>query len=173
MEILNYGLFWRRDEVVWTPGTGNKFELLGRRGATRNTLKVADFQFQQGIYILYGPYGPYYVGLANAESEFRGLGKRLKEHTYDEHKDNWDRFSWFGFKKVCSTKANKEGIINVQTNIAKVKQGDTNDSIKDVEALLIRAMGCSANLLEMKFTVDERWEQVTLDKREYYVNKLK
>lgn len=113
------------------------------------------------------------MGLVNAECEFRGLGKRLKEHTYDEYKDNWDRFSWFGFKKGCSTKANNEGIINVQTNVAKVKQGGTNESIKDAETLLIRVMGCSAYLQEMKFTVDERWEHVTLDKRDYYVNKLK
>ncbi|MCQ2286864.1 MAG: GIY-YIG nuclease family protein [Bacteroidales bacterium] len=172
MQIQNYGLFWRRDEVEWNPGTGKSFELLGRIGSNRPNVKIADFKYQQGIYILYGTYGPYYVGLANAGSENRGLGKRLLEHTMDEHSDSWDRFSWFGFKKVLA-KSSTEGILEVQANLASVQQINPNDTIKNVEALLIRAMGCSGNTREMNFTTEQKWEQVTLDERKFYIDKLK
>ena len=53
MQIQNYGLFWRRDEVEWNPGTGKKFELLGRIGEKRSILQIADFRYQQGIYTFY------------------------------------------------------------------------------------------------------------------------
>src|SRR6476659_4998696 len=98
MVIQSYGLFWRRDEVTWHPGAGKKkaFRLLGRRGTNRPGLRLSDFRDQQGIYVLYGNYGPHYVGLTRK----RGLGQRLKDHTGDEHWDRWDRFSWFGFCQV-------------------------------------------------------------------------
>jgi hypothetical protein len=85
------GLFWRRDEVDWTPGRGTKggFRLLGHRGVNKSVLRVTDFCDQLGIYILYGNTGAYYVGLARTGK----LGGRLKNHTEDEHKDKWDRFS--------------------------------------------------------------------------------
>ncbi|WP_295038018.1 hypothetical protein [uncultured Fibrobacter sp.] len=170
MQIQNYGLFWRRDEVEWNPGTGKKFELLGRIGEKRSILQIADFRYQQGIYILYGSYGAYYVGLANSSK--RGLGKRLEEHTVDDHWNSWDRFSWFGFKKVLS-KPNKEGILSLQKTLAENKWSNPNITIKNLEALLIRAMGCFGNTLEMNFTPEQKWEQVPLKEREYYINKLK
>ena len=65
MSIKSFGLFWRRDESDWTPGTGAKgeFRLLGRSGKILPGLRVVDFNEQLGIYILYGNHGPYYVGL--------------------------------------------------------------------------------------------------------------
>ena len=172
MQILNYGLFWRRNEVDWNPGKGKDFELLGRIGVNRPNIQIADFRLQQGIYILYNSYGPYYVGLANAGGERRGLGDRLREHTTDAHKYNWDRFSWFGFKRVCITKKNSEGISRPQVKIATTKITDPSDAIKNVEALLIRAMGCYGNTLQMNFTDEEKWEQIELYNRNYYVSKL-
>lgn len=99
MLVQEYGLFWQRDEVNWWPGSGKKgnFRLLGRIGKHRPNLMVADFRFQQGVYVLYGNHGAHYVGLAEAE---RGLGERLKDHLSDDHHDAWDRFSWFGFRPV-------------------------------------------------------------------------
>jgi hypothetical protein len=95
MIIQSFGLFWRVDEINWFPGRGTKgtWRLLGRRRAS-GTLELADFTDQTGIYILYGNYGPYYVGLTRR----RGLGRRLKDHLRDAHMGKWDRFSWFGFK---------------------------------------------------------------------------
>jgi hypothetical protein len=94
MFIKNFGLFWRADEIDWAPGKGSKgvFRLLGRRGINNPGLRLADFRYQKGIYILYGNHGPYYVGLTKR----RGLGQRLKEHLADQHAGQWDRFSWFG-----------------------------------------------------------------------------
>ena len=63
MFIKCYGLFWLRDEVDWTPGTGGTFQLLGRQGKNFGTVRVADFRQQTGIYILYGYHGACYVGL--------------------------------------------------------------------------------------------------------------
>ena len=96
--VKSCGLFWLREEVDWKPGNGNKkaFHLMGRIGANRPGIRIADFRRQQGIYILYAPHGPYYVGLTVAQ----GLGKRLRDHTEDAHKDKWDRFSWFGLRNV-------------------------------------------------------------------------
>ena len=170
MQIQNYGLFWRRDEVDWNPGKGKTFELLGRIGAKRPSIQIADFRYQQGIYILYGSYGPYYVGLANRDN--RGLGKRLEEHTKDYHCDNWDRFSWFGFKRVLSKK-NNDGFLTLQESLPEVQMSNPDITIKNVEALLIRAMGCVGNTLEMHFKPEQKWEQIALDEREYYVDKLK
>jgi hypothetical protein len=70
--IRAYVLFWRRDEINWSPGSGQRdeFQLLGRKGTNRGTIRLADFRKQVGIYVLYGNYGPYYVGLTRR----RGLG---------------------------------------------------------------------------------------------------
>ena len=100
--IKSFGLFWRADEVDWNPGKGAKgaFRLLGHRGVNLPGLRVADFRYQQGIYILHGNHGPYYVGLTKKQ----GLGKRLKDHLTDDHADMWDRSSWFGFCSVLKGK---------------------------------------------------------------------
>ncbi|MGN8160395.1 GIY-YIG nuclease family protein [Salinisphaera sp. SWV1] len=89
----------------WFPGTGNKdsFRLLGRQGKNRPTIRLADFRYQQGIYILYSNHGPYYTGLTTEQ----GLGKRLQDHLSDAHADKWDRFSWFGFKSVLTRAGNR------------------------------------------------------------------
>jgi hypothetical protein len=137
MSIRCFGLFWRRDEVDWTPGSGAKdgFRLLGRSGKIHPGLRVADFWEQLGIYILYGNHGPYYVGLTKKGE----LGGRLKDHTKDEHKDEWDRFSWFGFRKVL-TGTDDDGLCNL-ANMAQTQFGNPISDIKDIEALLVRAMG--------------------------------
>ena len=81
--INAYGLFWRADEVNWHgEARGPKFRLLGRIGAAVPRLRLADFRTQSGLYILYGNYGPYYVGLTQ---EAR-LGSRLAAHILrDQH----------------------------------------------------------------------------------------
>ena len=101
--ILNYGLFWYRDEVDWEPGGGGRFHLLGRRGVNRGSLSVVDFRWQQGIYILYGNYGAYYVGLTR-----EGLGNRIKDHLLRQSPIGLESgFSWFGFRSIlCRTDDN-------------------------------------------------------------------
>lgn len=109
MFIKNFGLFWRTDEVDWHPGRGARgaFRLLGRQGTHLSGVKLADFRYQHGIYILYGNHGPHYTGLT------QGLGKRLQDHLEDDHTDQWDRFSWFGFKQVLKS-VDDHGICNLK-----------------------------------------------------------
>lgn len=153
--IQAYGLFWRRDEIDWNPGKGKRYEwrLYGRRGANRGTLRVADFREQFGIYILYGSYGPHYVGLTRK----RGLGNRLKDHTMDEHKDSWDRFSWFGFRKVL--KAQNLYRVHKLGRMAIEKPANLDFMIADIEALLIRSMALR-NVNHMNFVLAEEWIQI-------------
>jgi hypothetical protein len=73
MLIKSYGLFWNAKEIKWNPGPGKGdiFRLLGRRGNHLPGLRITDFRYMQGIYILYGHHGPHYVGLTRKQ----GLGK--------------------------------------------------------------------------------------------------
>ncbi len=150
-----FGLFWRLDEVNWTPGKGNRkeFRLLGRRGRNRPGLLLADFRDSPGVYILYGNYGPYYAGLTHQQS----LGKRLKDHLFDKHKGRWDRFSWFSFRQVLTSK-DSNGMQRIG-RMPTVRSSDPQKAMKDIEALLIKAMALT-NIAQMNFTHADEWAQV-------------
>lgn len=167
MLIHAYGLFWRADEINWAPGSGRKGEfcLLGRKGANRPNLRVADFRKQRGVYILYGNYGPYYVGLTRK----KGLGNRLKDHLSDDHRKKWDRFSWFGFCNVQKTK-NDKGFQNL-ADIPSGKRVSPDKVIKDLEALLIKAMALE-NIADMNFSNADEWFQIKHDEVESYCDKV-
>lgn len=47
-----------------------------------------------GIYILYKDEAVYYVGLTT-----RSIRGRLRKHTRDRHKNNWDKFSFYQIPK--------------------------------------------------------------------------
>ena len=167
MLIRSFGLFWRQSEIDWNPGQGTKgaFRLLGRRGMNSPGLQVADFRNQQGIYILYGNYGPYYVGLTRKQ----GLGKRLKDHLTDKHRDQWDRFSWFGFRALL--KADPTTGITPLRPLPEVTLGSPSKAIADMEALLIKAIGPS-NYADMKFQSASQWMQIESHQSEHYLNKI-
>lgn len=167
MFIKCFGQFWRADEVEWNPGKGARgaFRLLGRQGANRPGLRVADFRQQQGIYILYGNHGPYYVGLTKKQ----GLGKRLKDHLTDQHAGQWDRFSWFGFCTVLAG-TDKLGLCKLK-EMAEVAVGSPNSVITDVEALLIRSMGLS-NINQNNFSKAGEWAQIKAHEVERYMGKV-
>lgn len=167
MLIRSFGTFWRASEIDWTPGKGKKgeFRLLGRQGVHSPGLQLSDFRHQQGIYVLYGNYGPYYVGLTRKQ----GLGKRLKDHLFDKHKGQWDRFSWFGFRSTL--KPNKTSGLCPLRELAEVSFGSPGQAIADMEALLIKAMGTS-NSADMKFQKATRWLQVERDEVDYYTQKV-
>lgn len=167
MFIKSYGLFWQRDEVDWSPGKGKcgAFRLLGRQGAHNPKLRVTDFRYQRGIYILYGNYGSYYVGL----SDKQGLGKRLKDHINDHHDGNWDRFSWFGFNPVLKGK-DQYGFCKLKESVG-LQFGSSSTIIRDVEALLIRAIG-GYNISQTKFSNADEWFQVKRDETEKYLSRI-
>jgi hypothetical protein len=174
MLIQSFGLFWRADEIDWEPGRGGRgadgipqFALLGHRGTNAPGLRLVDFWDQRGIYILYGNYGPHYVGLSSE----RGLGKRLKEHRHDRHAGLWDRFSWFGFRRVLSER-NVAGLSELGA-VASVKTVEPRAMIREMEALLIHAMGL-ANINTTRFpgAPGAEWKQVLRLERGILVPKL-
>ena len=167
MLIRSYGLFWDATEIEWNPGKGkgDVFRLLGRRGTNLPGLRVADFRYMQGIYILYGNHGPHYVGLTRRQ----GLGKRLKDHLSDDHGDAWNRFTWFGFQKVLE-RQDEAGIRDIG-ELAAMRGGAMNDMIGDIEALLIRAMGLT-NKAQMNFADATEWEQIKGHEVERYLEKI-
>jgi len=168
MLIKSYGLFWSANEIDWFPGNGTKgaFRLLGRRGVKTANLELADFRDQQGIYILYGNFGPYYVGLTRKQ----GLGKRLQDHLGDQHADKWDRFSWFGFRDLL--KASKTTGLRPLKALPEVQLGTPTNAIGDIEALLIKAMGLT-NIRQMNFHRAEEWTQVQEKDAERTLNRAK
>lgn len=126
---------------------------------------MADFWEQRGIYVLYDDYGPHYVGLARLQA----IGKRLRQHTKDTHRDSWDRFSWFGFKRVQKGK-DGQGLQNLGQMPTSLLSG-SDDMIGDVEALLMLSLGTvrRGNKQTMKFKNAAQWEQVPLDACERFL----
>lgn len=168
MRVTSYGLFWRWSEIEWNPGSGNKnsFCLYGRIGSNRGHIRIADFRHQQGIYILYDSYGPSYVGLTRNQ----GLGQRLKDHTNDHLSSKWDRFSWFGFRLLQEPEP--------PSRVYKLGESegdfteDTDTTIGDLEALLIRAIGPKSNRAHMKFKRAKEWTQIEYDRVDQYLERL-
>jgi hypothetical protein len=163
VSIVNYGLFWQREEVNWNPGTGGRFRLLGRQGENRPGLRVADFREQSGVYILYSNYGVFYVGIVTQAR----LGIRLRDHHNAHGYDEWDRFSWFGFRSV-DDRPDDNGICE----LGDMRYLSADDWIRDIESLLIRAMGPSGQRVE-NFRHEERWEQVAEIDAEHYLSRTR
>lgn len=168
--VRSYGLFWSRWEVDWTPGSGNaqSFRMIGRVGKYRPSLRVADHREQRGIYVLYDDYGPYYVGLARDQD----IGNRLRAHTRNRHKNNWDRFSWFGFRRVL-TGTNADGT-NKLGKVPGRLLTESKWTIGDIEALMIQTLGTQhrGNRQEMRFAAAERWEQVMEHEADLYLDRV-
>src|SRR5713226_3354851 len=139
--ITSYGLFWDLDETEWLYRDRGKRRgrLLGRlrkKGAGL-WLHSADFWSQSGIYVLYGNYGPYYVGVS------KELGKRIHDHVRDQHTGKWDRFSWFGFREVLADRdADSFLRLGKAERYATVKLSKAR---ADIEAILFRAFQGSGN----------------------------
>ena len=151
MLIQSYGLFWDRDGVEWSPGSGTRRHLWGRRNKYRPALRVGDAWGQHGLYVLYSYTGPYYVGIARRQT----LGKRLADHTRDDLYD-WRRFSWFGFLPM----SDEPGEISQPDHDAESMKAPTRDElIADMEALLIKSMG-TFNINNLNFRDATEWDQI-------------
>lgn len=148
-----YGLFWQRSEVVWSPGPGNSWQLLGRRGRNRGTVAVCDFRQARGFYVLFDDYGASYVGLARGRE---GIGQRLKHH--ETNRSDWSRFCWFSFDDVEEVRA--EGWCTVKRRDA-VSSVDADTAVRELEALLIQILG-TRQQNQMRFLEGTPWHQVTL-----------
>ena len=125
INVCAYGLYWERDKVNWKPGSGRPRGLWGTAG---DGTKPVNFSNQAGIYVLYNGMTPLCVGRTFAED--RALITRLVSHHGDDRKGaRWDRFSWFGFRRV-----GKDGqLAAANTNVS------TDLLITFLEAVMIEA----------------------------------
>lgn len=163
MLIRSYGLFWDRDEVDWTPGKGNSRHLWGRRNSQPGKLRVADVWNEKGLYVLYSNTGPYYVGLVRNQA----LGTRLAQHTFDAHKKNWVRFSWFGFYPLTDD----PWAVNTPDQHQKPVTATVDVMIGELEALLIKSMG-TFNLKQMSFKAANEWKQIWYGETDEWLGKI-
>jgi hypothetical protein len=116
---------------------------------------------------LYGNQGAYYAGLTRKQT----LAKRLQQHLKDEHEGKWDRFCWFGFKQVLKAR-DGNGLQRLKAKMPAQKSIDPHTVIKEMEALLIKAMALT-NRADSKFVVAEQWEQVKLIDRDKLLARLR
>ena len=135
-----------------------------------NSLQVVNFWDQRGIYVLYNDHGPYYVGKAFDQA----LGVRLRQHRKEAspHAGRWDRFSWFGWRRVLKG-SDKSG----RQRLGQVPEGvlaDSRGSVADIEALLIEALGTRwvGNARSESFSAAVKWEQVHWSERDEYLSKV-
>lgn len=151
MIIQNYGLHWRRDQVVWgTPGHGNQGHLTGRSSREAKGLHI-NFRSQSGIYILQEGFRPLYVGQSGKGTQ--RMFARLKGHTRNHLAERWDRFSWFGIYPVVGGE--------LKLNI-KVEKISTNIySILDhLEGVLISITEPPLNRQGARFGEAEQYKQI-------------
>lgn len=90
--VTSFGIYWDR-EAEW-----NTTELYGEHlpdSAGKKQTGVVNFANQHAVYLLHHDREIIYVGKTVC------LASRLHEHTASPTLHNrWDRFSWFGFRKV-------------------------------------------------------------------------
>lgn len=151
MSIAAFGRFWDRDLVDWHTSA---WRLLGRRGLNTGTIRVVDFRFARGIYVLYNEVGVYYVGLATGK---QGIGGRLRNHLDDDHWSRWSKFSWFSFDSP-KTKPDSDRTYSVAQS-GRVRM-DTPLLIRDMEALLQVATQPHGNRNQTQFQNGSEWTQV-------------
>lgn len=134
MIIRNYGLFWRRNKVHW--GTGGNLGHLQGVLASNITSDPINFRHQIGVYALYDDnFNLVYVGQAGSGDS--DLFSRLKQHKRNRLAERWERFSWFGIRKVNSNGMLAEG--GVSKNIM------VKDALNHMEAILIEVTEPSHN----------------------------
>lgn len=131
--IQTIGLFWRPDHVFWGAGS-QAGKLLGVL-ASNTTSDAIDFREQSGIYVLYSEFKPIYVGQAGSGNQ--KLFARLKQHRNDDLSDRWDRFSWFGLRRVLSNGDLSKENQAAHPEIAVV--------LNHIEAILIHAVEPALN----------------------------
>jgi hypothetical protein len=159
--IRHYGLFWRiapdraSVDLRGRPSTQKAAGRAAARIAGDSSLldvlhdrPSVNFSQQSGIYILYGDYGPMYVG----KSWDNDLGGRLNDHL--RNKKKWDRFSWFGFWPV-RLNGRKWQVSPADAESLRI---EARGAVRDVETLVIRGFGLT-NVRPGHFTGAVEWIQ--------------
>lgn len=161
-----YGYRWKRNAVNWelnrgrrARGAGNPKQLLGKRlDAKKSDATEVDFATQVGLYLLHKGDQTVYVGrVQRAKNEKRGLYDRLREHTKDKLKDDWDEFSWFGFNAV-----GKDGKVSPKHYIPSLIGNEDNllQIITTIEAVIINGTRPRGNNRRGDLTRNLQYDQV-------------
>jgi hypothetical protein len=87
--VQAFGMYWERSLIAWK----NNPKLFGIQQT--GALPV-NFSEQRGIYLLHDGSSVVYVGRVIDQS----MGNRLFQHNSDRLRGRWNRFSWFGLRKV-------------------------------------------------------------------------
>jgi len=147
-----YGMFWERDQVNWSPGSGpNAWQLLGRVHKNKPSLRACDFRRAQGFYVLFDEFRAIYVGLARGP---QGIGARLRSH--DDQRDDWSRFCWFSFDDVVSSLPDGWSVVKRRDAVRNVS---SETVLRECEALLITILG-SRDQNAMRFQGATKWSQL-------------
>ena len=93
------------------------------------TSDAIDFREQSGVYVLYAEYQMIYVGQAGVGNQ--KLFNRLKQHTRDALAGRWNRFSWFGIRRVLANR-------NLSAE-KDAKHTTLENVLNHIEAILIHA----------------------------------
>ncbi|NHA66846.1 GIY-YIG nuclease family protein [Phycicoccus flavus] len=173
--IRAYGMFWHAEEVDWTgEESSRRLELLGRYGERQPKIQVSNFWDQQGIYILYNDYGPYYVGRTVGAG--MNLGLRLRQHWHgtngSPHQGKWDRFSWFGWRGTLSG-VDPRGLRKLRATPSTLLT-DSTDTVNDLESLLIYALGTInvGNRRQETFRAAVEWKQIRWSDHDDYMRRV-
>lgn len=101
-----------------------------------NTLKTfaKKFQIKTGFYFLYKSNELYYVGIGN-------VFKRLTDHTKDNHKDKWNKFSFYITEKIEHAKEIETIIqrnlkLAGNTKIGRLKAKSLSQNINALDTML-------------------------------------
>ncbi len=132
--IEAYGRFWNRDLVKWDGKKGDPRSLAGtlkrkKEGKPDITIETNCWD-QEGIYVLYDGYDLVYIGEGNSTP----LGARLSHHRKDHLKDRWNKFSWYGIRKINDSGTLKKHPVTG----TKIRNKDyIKDYITSLEAIAI------------------------------------
>jgi len=160
-----YGLHWARSQVDWPSGDRRPWQMLGRVGQRRPGLRVCDFRYAAGVYVLERRGRPIYAGLARSGE---GFGARFVRHTRDDLK-NWTHFSWFSFDQVWLDEQRKTypgypmgwALVHPRDELGRTEM---RTIVGELEALLVNLLydgRALVNIQRPRFLRAQQWEQVT------------
>lgn len=150
--ILAYGRHWDPRQIQWS--TGDNWQMLGRIGSKGQGLRLCDFGWARGVYVLERNKKPTYVGIARGRL---GFSTRLMAHMKDPNKD-WNRFSWFSFDGVKEHRLRGWAKLHDREVL---KSSDVVHRIGELEALMVGLLGPTlTNVQKPKFGGAREWEQI-------------
>ncbi|MEW4526862.1 GIY-YIG nuclease family protein [Maioricimonas sp. JC845] len=126
--VQSIGLFWNEADVFW--GRGSQPGAIYGLPANNVTADPIDFREQVGVYVLYADYDLIYVGQTGSGKS--KLLNRLKQHRTDDLAGRWNKFSWFGLRRVLAS--------GELSNVNQAAHPELADVLNHIEAILIHAV---------------------------------